>query len=78
MHHCEWIQECPVRGDEQGGAGVSVRVHAALPGQAAGRTSSSPYQPLPQDVADCAGYDYNAATDVCRLLRSLDTLQVRY
>ena len=38
----------------------------------------SPYQPLSQDVADCAGYDYNAATEVCRLLRSLDTLQVRY
>ena len=33
---------------------------------------------LSQDVADCAGYDYNAATEVCRLLRSLDTLQVRY
>ena len=40
-------------------------------------TPPSPYQPLPQDLADCAGYDYNAATEVCRLLRSLDTMQVR-
>ena len=32
---------------------------------------------LSQDVADCAGYDYNAATEVCRLLSSLDTMQVR-
>ena len=39
-------------------------------------TPPSPHQPLPQDVADCAGYDYNAATQVCRLLRSLDTMQV--
>ena len=38
----------------------------------------SHYQPLARDMADCAGYDYNAATEVCRLLRSLDTLQVRY